>query len=410
VSSTITSAAATPKVGADGWLCLKGSNTLSGTIEHTGTVEMGASFRVPGTPVAPGTDREATVYLERLTDPTALVSTSVNATAWTQDPLTANTVPLYRIVDQARVTVKNRKLDGVVTPSVNRRQKIDFWKPLFSGFSDYVLSGTNMAGGGGVWFPWPNRPFVSSAELFLVPGREQLDLLTNYARPTAASNDLVSMAVPQLFDAVHVPTRFAGIHRSYTTDYSNSTGIFNETTPVNQLSSFREPGRVNLNTVVSDDVWNAVVAGPLATPVQLRSGTTTSSSVEANFVTSGTTLSNPAGSMFVLLTLNVSTASVVSDSTTVISGTRVAQSTLSLAYDKNPLHDFYTATRLANTVTPRSHVFAIWVTLRESTANDPDSVKYRRAFYIVDRSIPVGYEEGRDHNVRDMVRLRRIIE
>jgi hypothetical protein len=389
VSSTITSAAATPKVGADGWLCLQGSNTLvpAATISFSGTVLMGASFRVPGTPVAPGTDREATVYLERLTDPTALVSTSVNATAWTQDPLTANTVPMYRIVDQARITVKNRKLDGVVTPSVNRRQKIDFWKPVFSGFSNYVLSGTNMAGGGGVWFPWPNRPFVSSAELFLVPGREQLDLLTNYARPTAASNDLVSMAVPQLFDAVHVPTRFAGIHRGYTTDYSSSTGIFNEMTPVNQLSSFREPGRVNLNTVVADDVWNAVVAGPLAAAAVSRS--------TAAFTTT------QARSMANLLALSGASTVVVSDTNSV---------TTVLAHDRNPLHELYTATRLANTVTPRSNVFAIWVTLRESTANDPDSVKYRRAFYIVDRSIPVGFEEGKDHNVHDMIRLRRIIE
>ena len=55
-------------------------------------------------------------------------------------------------------------------------------------------------------------------------------------------------------------------------------------------------------------------------------------------------------------------------------------------------------------------MFAVWITLRESVANDPDSVKYHRAFYIVDRSIPVGFEEGKDYNVWDCVRLRRIIE
>ena len=87
-----------------------------------------------------------------------------------------------------------------------------------------------------------------------------------------------------------------------------------------------------------------------------------------------------------------------------------AGTTLLTSGSLNPLHQLYTATRLANTTTPRSNVFAVWVTLRESTANDPDSVKYRRAFYIIDRSIPVGYEEGRDHNVRDCIRLRRIIE
>lgn len=393
VSSTITSAAATPKVGIDSWLCLQGNNTLSGTINATVTVNLGASFRVPGTPEPPSTNRTATVYLERLTDPTAIVSTGSNTTSWTQDPTTTNAVPMYRIVDQAPITVVNRiKVAGIVpasqVPSVTRRQKTNFWRRVFgSPASDYIISSANMTGGGAAWLPWPNRPFASSAELLLVPGREQLDLLTSYARPTAASNDLVTMAVPQLFDAVHVPSRFAGIHRGYSSDYSSATGIFNDTTPVNQLSSFREPGRVNLNTVLADDVWNAVVAGPLAAAPISRS--------TAAFTTT------QARSMANLLAISGASTVVVSDTN---SATSV------LAHDKNPLHEIYTATRLANTVTPRSNVFAIWVTLRESTANDPDSVKYRRAFYIVDRSIPVGYEEGKDHNVRDMIRLRRIIE
>jgi hypothetical protein len=37
-------------------------------------------------------------------------------------------------------------------------------------------------------------------------------------------------------------------------------------------------------------------------------------------------------------------------------------------------------------------------------------VKRHRAFYIFDRSIPVGYEPGKNHNVLDAVLLRRIIQ
>lgn len=81
-----------------------------------------------------------------------------------------------------------------------------------------------------------------------------------------------------------------------------------------------------------------------------------------------------------------------------------------LAKDRNPLHEIYTATRLANTATTRSHVFGIWITVRERVDDDPDSVKLHRAFYIVDRSIPVAHEPGKDHNVWDCVLLRRIIE
>ena len=75
---------------------------------------------------------------------------------------------------------------------------------------------------------------------------------------------------------------------------------------------------------------------------------------------------------------------------------------------------------LANTATTRSHLFGVWITLREGVApggsnralgpTDPDAVRYHRAFYVIDRSIPVAHEPGRDHNVWDAVLLRRIIE
>lgn len=232
----------------------------------------------------------------------------------------------------------------------------------------------------------------------LVPQGDANSFLQNYRPLTPALSGTVGaglgipMAPGLLFDAVHVPTRFAGIHRTDTNDISASTGIFNSVTTVNQLSSFREPGRVNLNTVPSDDVWNAVVAGSLSTSATSAAG--------AGF---GITVSGqpalPARSMYQLLTLS-------STGTTIVSDTTSAQ----LAVNLNPLHGIYTATRLANTTTPRSNVFGVWITLRQSIPNDPDSVRYHRAFYIVDRSIPVGFDEGKDYNVWDCVRLRRIIE
>jgi hypothetical protein len=248
--------------------------------------------------------------------------------------------------------------------------------------------------------PWPNRPFVSSAELILVPRGGAMAMLTNYqpATPRAAlpvtGTNGIPVDLPLLFDAVHVPTRFAGIHQTGTTVTTTLTGagIFstgsNAITTVNQFSSFREPGRVNLNTVTSDDVWNAVVAGPLPRPVVSRTASTI------------TTTGTPAQNMYAALSLASGTSTVI------VSDTNSAQ----LEVDRNPLHGIYTATRLGNTTTPRSNVFAIWITLRESVANDPDSVKYHRAFYIVDRSIPVAFEEGRDYNVWDCIRLRRFIE
>jgi len=37
-------------------------------------------------------------------------------------------------------------------------------------------------------------------------------------------------------------------------------------------------------------------------------------------------------------------------------------------------------------------------------------VKYHRGFYIVYRSIPVGFEPGENHNIRNTIRLRRMVE
>jgi hypothetical protein len=231
----------------------------------------------------------------------------------------------------------------------------------------------------------------------LVPQGDAVGMLTAYEKPTVTANDLLTVTgttLPLFMEAVHVPTRFAGIHNTINasgTATLAANGIYPQTTPINQISSYREPGRVNLNTITSDDVWNAVVAGPLtksgtANPVKTRSA--------ANFA------NDPAKSVLNLLALSASGSTAIKDT----------DSDLTAIQSRNPLHEFYTATRLANTATTRSNVFAIWITVRETIPGDPDSVKLHRGFYIVDRSIPVAYEPGKTHNVWDCVVLRRIIE
>jgi len=90
--------------------------------------------------------------------------------------------------------------------------------------------------------------------------------------------------------------------------------------------------------------------------------------------------------------------------------------------DTNPWHRITTATRLANMATIRSHVFGIWITVRtidysyilDISGNrvfraDPDTVRYSRMFVIYDRSKPVAYEPGKDHNVADGILLKRVL-
>ncbi len=68
--------------------------------------------------------------------------------------------------------------------------------------------------------------------------------------------------------------------------------------------------------------------------------------------------------------------------------------------------------QLQNLVTVRSNVYAIWVTVGyfDSDGDEITPHNRNRAFYIFDRSIPVAYERGKDHNVRDAILLQRIIQ
>jgi hypothetical protein len=412
--------ATAPKMGPDSWLCVMGGNSIpmvvsTGTTTTSGTAAMTSAFRVPGplptSGVTTPATRPATVYLERLSDPSATVTPAI----WAQNPATAETIPMYRIVDRATIDVVNREqptppVVPPAPPTVTQRPLPALWSwptAMVTSTATSTISAADFsrAANGAMWSPWPNRPFVSSTELLLVPGNDSLGMLQSYVQPSTPTNlpALSANAIPNgLFDAVHVPTRFSGIHSTVSAPNGMAAlaaaGVYSDVLSVNQLSSFREPGRVNLNTVTSDDVWNAVVAGPLhtsgsASPVRTRT--------QANF-TSGT-----ATGMHNILSLSATIPLAQSGTSPPIQDTHQL---LSPADPLNPVHHIFTATRLANTATVRSNVFGIWITVRESVANDPDSIKLHKAFYIFDRSIPVAFEPGKDHNVWDAVLLRRIVQ
>jgi hypothetical protein len=426
------------------------------------------SLALPG---APGT-ATVNIYLERLSDPTAEVTNGIwtaneTVTSSTMASGTAGvtiTTPMYRIIDSVAIDVdsitgstsSNKAVRGMSNANTS------FWKSIVTKnaalgtFGDAVTTATNAA-----WFHWPNRPLSSPMELLLVRNGDAATWLDNYTKFSSGSNSLRTLdSTLNLFSAAHIPTRFAGIHTTlpangWTSSHESLTGIYRTIREINQLSAYREPGRINLNTVVGhpdlldptkmqSDVWNAVVAGSLASPPKEYSDTAFAGTIRRRStqrayparpklglpatpavpghgntkkqtstsgscgVVSGT--ASPGTSLGGTLTLISGTDTYIS---TYVTGTTSHTGTNALmqaAIARNPWHGIYTALRLANTTTVRSNVFGIWVTLREAVPGDPTSVKLHRAFYIVDRSIPVGYEPGKDHNVRDAIRLRRIIE
>jgi hypothetical protein len=451
----------TPKLGVDTSVCLKPQAASSVVTVQTQQQKLNvanfATLKVQGPAPAAGTNRQATIFLERLSDPT--VTPDVTKPDWTQDP--GNTAPsdltdtdgqltrmaVYRVVDQQPVTVYNRtpSAPGAPAPPIGATRRVmdapgdTFWKqgtinapltPTVTIDANWKLDPKQPP----KWFFWPNRPFVASPELLFVHALDSQTLLTKYSDPSpqlAPSNDpndwtwgpsilrRLERAAPNnyqvpLFDAVHVPTRFGGIHGTTNDRYNNLAtlaGIDQVTTPVNQLSSFREPGRVNLNTVTAQDVWNAVVAGPIVDndglPAPLAKLFPAEGASPINQMPFKTALS--------LLALDPASAPANSTGSLVFPDTNSAFLKTSISF--NPSQAIYTANRLANTTTTKSHLFGVWITLREAMAPagsnvpaDPDGVRYHRAFYVIDRSIPVAHEPGRDHNVWDAVLLRRIVE
>jgi len=92
--------------------------------------------------------------------------------------------------------------------------------------------------------------------------------------------------------------------------------------------------------------------------------------------------------------------------------------------------------RLGNMVTTRSNVYAIWITVGyfemepnnignqvvydrhhpeglrvgQEIGIDTGEIQRHRAFYMIDRTIPVAFQPGENHNVDKCVLLRRFIE
>ena len=251
--------------------------------------------------------------------------------------------------------------------------------------------------------PWNSRPYLSNMELVFVPVDSCDTLLTKYSSATAFGG-LTTLSTktgaPQLplylLASTIVPTRFSAI--STTVDAPavsfGSPGVTGlENLPINQLSDYREPGRVNLNTVVDDKIWNAVVARKVATtPLSDRNTAGFSNTPAENF----SELVRLAGAG---IPPKLDGASPGPDPSL------------------NPAFAYLTANRLANVATNRSNVFAIWVTVGffenggpKEMGSDTGEVRRYRGFYIFDRSIPVGYQTGVDHNIEDAILLRRIIQ
>jgi hypothetical protein len=408
------------------------------------------------------------------------------------------------------------------------------------------------------WLTWNNRPYVSQMELLLVPRARSSQLLaTEYSNapgpsfhinrlPTGVMSPYViantaqldgdrfghlanffqtsnvtdratPLALPtrpglnlyRILDLVHVPSRFVGSDKLLRPDVFSSGVLAPEvidpvTTqqfpqflrpPHNRLSEFRDPGRVNVNTIADLRVWDGIVAIGANSPVSWGnmaayrrgyahdplSGELDAPDAGENRLPSPTFFANPfrgpgSGELVPLSGTRVPLYGPTTPATGLtqpdlrrrdIDGTLlrvkndqlpppdvvqdlpdepalVQPSTVRWTFNdgqRNPYFRYEQMLRLGSTTTTRSNVYAVWITvgyfevepvaanpatgaadaelrllypdghrLGRELGSDLGQVERHKAFYMIDRSIPVAFEPGQNHNVDEAIILRRYIE
>jgi len=390
------------------------------------------------------------------------------------------------------------------------------------------------------WLTWNNRPYVSPLELLLVPRTSSAQLLrpecftiaapdgrANPFAPTvshpgrpfydAATQPFMHLAnffesagvgeTPQfhrILEFLRVPSRFVGTDVELSPvamQNGTNTHIFHP--PFNRVSTYREPGRINLNTLFSPRVWQGLMNGfpdptvspennPIAWGYAPAFGAGVMSSNNSNtlwakFIWSRrgyendarkqqdnylyidpdsplpSRFANPfrsyAGAAFTHPSQSAAMQSEI-DATLLrrdpavptrplfqYDATITPQKSDGLPLsaiqhpenpDRNPYFRYAGLQRLSNLVTTRSNVYAVWLTVgyfevfpnidRAGKFVGPDAlhpdgyqlgaelgietgdIRRHRAFYLFDRSIPMGFVRGEDLNYEKGIVCGRFIE
>ena len=322
------------------------------------------------------------------------------------------------------------------------------------------------------WLTWNNRPYVSQYELMNVPFSSPSDLPWHFSIKSTTINPYIdnpTMTVParsgsarlgstfghllnfyghaegtnpqasnfyRLLDYTEVPSRYVG------TEKWLNPGVF-ANNPFDSLSHYRYPGKININTV-QEEVFNAMM-GDYSSGLEYlgadefdesrwqQTGTMFfkpyRNSMEGNLVPVGVPLTeNVDCGLFRRADTSDDESIFDFDSTGVMPvALQTARNADRNAYFKNAIRQ-----RLGNIATTRSSVFAIWVTVGYFEVNtdgtlkldpfstppnqgievgaDTGEIKRNRGFVIFDRSVPMAFEPGKNHNVERGILVKSIIE
>jgi len=408
------------------------------------------------------------------------------------------------------------------------------------------------------WLTWSNRPYANIAELMMVPATHPGRLLFEFSLADVSDNPYnaelkpgpsghlapfshllnffnssidptIGVNLSQMFEYLQVPSPFVGTQevlnpqtfawtRGAVGEPSSSpagvepAGTAGLHPPFNMVSNYRDPGKVNINTITGgldstgtlrSYVWNAIVGGNptvlgntaigpafnsvalsrqgygsnpytfdashpsiFSNPFRSAAGadmvpirnTELSVGLEHNpanvtLFRAGTNLAMGSDQLLDVLSpghpytpddTGSNNAPLMMNS----SDFAVPPQTQPTAFNhgaRNPYFYYQALNHLTSKLTTRSNVYAVWITvgyfevtpwygvgvggtpntagpqvfdtahpdgyqLGQELGSDTGQVERHRAFYIIDRSIPVGFQRGYDNNANKAVLLKRFIE
>lgn len=351
------------------------------------------------------------------------------------------------------------------------------------------------------FFAFNNRPFTSNMELLQVPAWPSSMVLERFTvrSPTAAwpnvydpnnpaapyghllnffqttltptTNNAPELA--RILEFLEVPSPYVGTERMYNVGPFLSPAFAppGYRPPYNTLSRFRDPGRININTIFEAYVWNSAVrgfpgmctfpspegdgTGAFLSDLSLsRQQPAPGGTLLTHDATYPSLLANPfrpATAADLMPSIPAGLRQVSPDATLLRRNPRFAADGNKPMFasqsqnpyeesDRNPYFRYQANQKVGQVFTTNSNCFAVWITvgyfevepndadnnantagfvdaahpdgtrLAQEMGSDSGEVKRHRAFYIIDRSIPVGYQPGYRHNTDKAVLLRRYIE
>ncbi len=288
-------------------------------------------------------------------------------------------------------------------------------------------------------FYFPNRPFNSVMEMLMVPQLSAYELtsssncidrpsgtkgeLPNYIQPKnngAQYINFLSGTPEKIFNFLRIQSPYSDTPMSLGTYYNataSTTGNGNKTefSMADYRWNFREPGKLNINSIYNPTIWAAMLgkndAADLAIPGM--SSTLFTDYWQDIFDNEGkrskTFSSHGSGQNYLIDNKDIFLLS--NAATTCVSPQQSA-------FFQLPLMQ-----RLSNLTTTRSNDYAVWITVgffeykgsgnnayigREYGLDNGSRQRYR-AFYMIDRTRPAGYEPGMRHNAENTILLRRYL-